>query len=110
MAILFFGTVMLAKAGAIEVPVWSVWLGNISYSLYLVHVYVFEISQRIVGAMPIGPGWSMAVLLVMRPVAAVLCAWAIFRCVEAPLCAWARARLLHARMPRGNSGADQLAR
>ncbi|WP_404601061.1 acyltransferase family protein [Dyella lipolytica] len=90
MTILFFGAVMLAKIGAINVPAWSVWLGDISYSLYLVHVYVFEILQRVAGAIPMNHDTSNAVLFIIRPVAAVICAWVTFRYVEAPLSTLAR--------------------
>ena len=99
MAILFFGAAMLAKAGALKVPAWSVWLGNISYSLYLVHVYVFEIVQRVVGATAMGHDAANIVLFVTRPALAVIVAWLTFRYVEAPISTWARKWLLHLRMP-----------
>jgi exopolysaccharide production protein ExoZ len=99
MAILFFGVLMLAKVEALKVPAWSVWLGNISYSLYLVHVYVFETLQRVVNAIPMNHDAANAVLFVIRPVVAVICAWLTFRYVETPLSTWARNRLLHIRTP-----------
>ena len=99
MAILFFGAAMLAKVDAIKVPAWSVWLGNISYSLYLVHVYVFEVAQRVIGAIPMGYEASRALLFVTRPALAVIVAWLTFRYVEAPISSWARSGLLRIRMP-----------
>ncbi len=99
MAILFFGVFMLAKVDALKVPAWCVWLGNISYSLYLVHVYVFEILQHVVNAIPMNHDAANAVLFVIRPVVAVICAWLTFRYVETPLSTWARNRLLHVRTP-----------
>jgi exopolysaccharide production protein ExoZ len=99
MTILFFGAAMLAKVDAIEVPVWSAWLGNISYSLYLVHVYVFEVVQRIVNTIPMDQEASHALLFITRPAIAVLVAWLTFQYVEAPLSSWARNRLLRIRMP-----------
>ncbi|RUL63445.1 acyltransferase [Dyella dinghuensis] len=99
MAILFFGVGMLAKVGAINVPSWSVWLGNISYSLYLVHVYVFEVAQRVIGAIPIAHEVSNALLFITRPALAVIVAWLTFRYVEAPISSWARKGLLRIRMP-----------
>jgi exopolysaccharide production protein ExoZ len=100
LAILFFGIVMLAKSGDINVPAWSVWMGEISYSLYLVHVYVFEIVQRVVARIPMDPGMFSMVLFVIRPIVAVFCAWATFCCIEAPASAWARRSLLRIRLPR----------
>lgn len=97
-AILFFGVVMLAKLGTVKVPGWSVWMGEISYSLYLVHVYVFEVLQGILGRIPMGHDIFQAALFIVRPVAAVLCAWATFRYVEAPLSAWVRKQLLQIRL------------
>ncbi|RDS80378.1 acyltransferase family protein [Dyella psychrodurans] len=107
LAILFFGVVMLAKNGAIKVPAWSVWVGEISYSLYLVHVYVFEIVQRIVVRIPMSHDMLAVVLFVTRPILAVLCAWATFRCIEAPASAWTRRWLLRLRWPcrRARTGA-----
>lgn len=99
MTILFFGAVMLAKVDALNVPAWSVWLGNISYSLYLVHVYVFEILQRVASVIPMGQSTANTVLFVSRPIVAVICAWVTFRYVEAPISTWARKGLLHIRMP-----------
>lgn len=97
--ILFFGAAMLAKVGALNVPAWSVWLGNISYSLYLVHVYVFEVVQRVVDAIPMNHEVSSALLFVTRPALAVIIAWLTFRYVEAPISTWARKALLRIRMP-----------
>jgi exopolysaccharide production protein ExoZ len=97
LAILFLAAVMLAKIGAIRVPAWSVWMGNLSYSLYLIHVSVFEILQRIVSATPISHGVSNMLLFVLRPVVAVLGAWAMFHYIEAPVSGWARRRLLGIR-------------
>ena len=100
LAIVFVGIALLAKTGAIEVPRWSVWLGGISYSLYLVHVYVFQLAQRIAGTLPLGHPAFELVLLLARPAVAVICAWALFRYVEFPASSGMRRRLLSLRMPR----------
>nr|WP_284733855.1 MULTISPECIES: acyltransferase [unclassified Dyella] len=91
LAIAFTGIALLARIDAIRVPRWSAWMGGISYSLYLVHVYVFELLQRVAAA--------EIVLFLIRPVIAVICAWALFRWVEAPLSRWTRERLLRLCMP-----------
>jgi peptidoglycan/LPS O-acetylase OafA/YrhL len=101
LTILFFGMVLLAKKGAIKAPAGLAWLGGISYSLYLVHVYVFEMVQRAVVRMPLHEDTYQMVLFVMRPVAAVMCAWLAFRYVEAPLSAWVRKGLLRIRIGDG---------
>lgn len=97
--IVFLGMLMLAKMGALKVPAWSVWLGDISYSLYLVHVYVFELLQRAAATIPMEHDSFNGLLFVIRPVVAVLCAWATFRYIEAPLSTWTRKRLLSIRVP-----------
>jgi hypothetical protein len=99
LAIAFLGVVMLAKIGRLAVPAWSVWLGEISYSLYLVHVYVFEAMQRIVAHMPLTPSAANYVLFVARPLVAVLCAWGTFVWVERPASEWMRKSLLAIRVP-----------
>lgn len=98
LVIVFAGVALLARIDAIKVPRWTVWMGGISYSLYLVHVYVFELLQRIAAALPLGHPAFEIVLFVTRPVAAVVCAWALFRYVESPLSTWLRQWLLSLRM------------
>lgn len=98
-AILFLGMVMLAKIDAAKVPAWSVWMGEISYSLYLSHVYVFEVLYRITTHIPMDHGTFRIVLFVARPIAAIICAWVTFRYVEAPLSRWVRKLLLQMRLP-----------
>jgi peptidoglycan/LPS O-acetylase OafA/YrhL len=85
--------VLLAKIDAIRVPQWSLWWGEISYSLYLVHLSVFVALAHVATAIP------QEVVLLSRPVIAVICAWALFRYVESPLSTWARRRLLSLCVP-----------
>ncbi|WP_158628886.1 acyltransferase family protein [Dyella choica] len=94
LTILFLGAVMLAKNGAMRVPAGLVWLGEASYSLYLVHVYVFVLAQRVMMPIPMGADSFRAMLFVARPVLAVMGAWLVFRYVEAPASAWVRKCLL----------------
>lgn len=100
LAWLFFGSAMLAKQGAVSVPAWTAWLGEISYSLYLVHVYVFELVQRAVAHSSWSEGSLGALLFVARPICAVFCAWLVFRYLEAPATSWMRRWLLRLRLPR----------
>ena len=94
LVILFACIVLLAKAGDIAVPAQWVWLGEISYSLYLVHVYVFEIMQRIVTSLSLAPEVAKWTLFVGRPMIAVFCAWITFVCIERPASEWMRKKLL----------------
>jgi peptidoglycan/LPS O-acetylase OafA/YrhL len=99
LAWLFFGCAMLAKQGAVSVPAWTVWLGEISYSLYLVHVYVFELVQRAVAHLSRSDDLLSPLLFAARPGSAVFCAWLAFRYLEAPATNWMRRRLLRLRLP-----------
>ncbi|MFK2891991.1 acyltransferase [Dyella flagellata] len=94
LTLLFFGAVLLAKKGGLVAPAWCVWLGEISYSLYLVHVYVFELVERMAVRIPTSSEMIGAVLFVARPIAAVMAAWMVFRYVEAPASARVRECLL----------------
>jgi exopolysaccharide production protein ExoZ len=99
MSILFFGFVMLAKIEALNVPAWTVALGNMSYSLYLVHVYVFEIAQRVANVLPMSHEASDIALFAIRPVLALIFAWLTYRYIEAPMSSWMRKWLLNLRVP-----------
>lgn len=96
LSVLFLGCVMLAKIGCIRTPAWLAWMGGISYSLYLVHVYVFEWVQRAMNHMPLHTDTRGLLLFMMRPVAAVACAWLVYRYVEKPASTWVRDALLNA--------------
>jgi exopolysaccharide production protein ExoZ len=52
-ALLLFGAVAAERTGLLRVPRWSVFLGEISYGLYLVHPSVIETVRRLAG--PIAP-------------------------------------------------------
>lgn len=94
LAVVFAGIALLARIDALKVPRWSVWMGGVSYSLYLVHVYVFELLQGIATAVGLGHPAFEIVLFVTRPMMAVLCAWVLFRQVESPVSSWVRGRLM----------------
>lgn len=98
LAILFACMVMLAKAGGIKVPTSLVWLGEISYSLYLVHVYVFELMQHAMTHLSLPSDVAKWMLFAGRPMIAVFCAWATFACVEKPASEWMRKQLLEVRL------------
>ena len=98
LTILFVCAVMLEKAGGVKVPTPMVWLGEISYSLYLVHVYVFELMQRVVSYLSFSPDAAKWTLFVGRPMIAVLCAWITFAWVERPTSEWMRKQLLDIRL------------
>ncbi len=68
-----------------RVPAMLVWLGVISYSLYLVHLPILLIVMRLVGemrwaALPAQIGISVVVLALLVPVS-----WVTYRFVERPL-------------------------
>lgn len=94
LAVLFLGIVLLSKLGDIAVPRWSVWLGGISYSLYLVHLLVFAEVIKLVKSLHVPPDQVTAVYMVTRPIAAVVVAYLVFRFVETPSSEWLRKSLM----------------
>ncbi|PTR34332.1 hypothetical protein C8J98_102520 [Luteibacter sp. OK325] len=100
MAIAFLGVVLSAKVRPFQVPARMVWLGDVSYSLYLIHVLAFIVVTAAVAQCGLsGPvaGFSRFVL---QPALALIMAAAMYRYVEAPLSGWLRSVLLPARRTR----------
>src|SRR6201999_4260052 len=83
-AIGFVGAVLWAKARPFEVPLWTAWLGDISYSLYLFHPLAFiALTNAAIHSGLTGPV-AGALRFVLQPALAVVLAPAVFRCVAAP--------------------------
>lgn len=77
---------LLSKATHIPFPRWTVWLGGVSYSLYLIHLLSFQISREAVAKLGIGS--HDGVLLgrfILDPMVAIIFAWILYRVVERPL-------------------------
>lgn len=77
---------LLSKATPIPFPRWTVWMGGISYSLYLIHILGFQISRETVAWL--GIGGNDRVLLghfVLDPMVAIIFAWLLYRIVEQPV-------------------------
>ncbi|CAB3688476.1 hypothetical protein LMG3458_02004 [Achromobacter deleyi] len=87
--LLFLSIAMLSKVAHLGVPTWSLWLGKISYSLYLTHLFVFKILNML--SQELGwtdgdqlPQWHFWV----NPIFALFFAAVVFRYVETPGSAW----------------------
>jgi exopolysaccharide production protein ExoZ len=96
LAVWFFGLALLAKTGEIRVPACAVWLGNISYSLYLIHLYVFSEIVKLSGHLALSAVDATSFFMVVRPIAAVVMSYFVFRYVETPSSDWLRKVLMHA--------------
>lgn len=94
LAVVFLGIVLLAKLGEVRVPAWSVWLGGISYSLYLTHLYVFAYVTKFAAWAHVAPEKSVTFLMVARPFAAIVVAYFVYRFIEGPTSDWMRERLM----------------
>lgn len=82
LAIGFLGVAMLSKNAEIKVPEWTVWLGGISYSLYLTHIYTFMLADRVIDWInPVGRHVEVA-RIVLRPMASILVAYGVYLAVE----------------------------
>lgn len=82
LAVLFLGIAMLSKNGKINVPAWTIWLGGISYSLYLTHIYVFKLTDQALGAMHLDNHHMIVARIAVRPAVAILVAYAVYTFVE----------------------------
>jgi exopolysaccharide production protein ExoZ len=96
-AIAFLGAILAAKARPFRVPAWMVWFGDISYSLYLVHVLAFIVVTRIVAEYGVSGRTAGFVRFVLQPTLAIVMAAAMYHYGEAPLSAWLRSVLLPER-------------
>lgn len=82
---------LLSKTTHIPVPRWTVWLGGISYSLYLIHVFSFQITREAISLLGIaGRDQVMVGHFILDPMVAVIIAWALYRFIEQPLSVSAR--------------------
>lgn len=83
-----------------------VWLGDISYSLYLGHAFVMTAVAVVIKRIPSGPLWAMSIFIV-GVLVSIGIAFLLNRYVEKPSNAWLIARLnLH---PSGRSATAPLA-
>jgi peptidoglycan/LPS O-acetylase OafA/YrhL len=100
MAIAFLGVVLSAKAKPFQVPAWMAWFGDVSYSLYLVHVLAFIGVTEAVTQYGLSGPVAGFVRFIVQPTLAILMAAAMYRYLEAPLSAWLRSALLPERTAR----------
>lgn len=82
---------LLSKTTRIPVPRWTIWLGGISYSLYLIHVLSFQVSREVISLIGIGSGEQIMLgHFLLDPMVAIIFAWLLYRFVEQPLSLTAR--------------------
>jgi exopolysaccharide production protein ExoZ len=93
-AFAFVGIVLAAKPKPLMVPSWITWFGDISYSLYLVHVLVFIMLTRAVDGFGMKGFLAGIMLFLLQPTLAIMVAALTYRFVEVPLSAWVRSVLL----------------
>ncbi len=93
--LILFGVAALERAGKLSVPGWLRELGDVSYSLYLVHILVLLALRRVLAV----PGWldgpgagSFAGFVLLGAVGSVIAAMVSYRLLERPLL-----RLMHGR-------------
>lgn len=97
---LLAGVVAMEHCGALRVPRVAVWLGELSFALYLVHPSVIEATHRLVGVLP--PEWIGAQLALFSINLALTLALAVMlhRYVEQPSIALGRRLVEWTRMRR----------
>lgn len=87
---LLAGLVAMEHCGALRVPRVAVWLGELSYALYLVHPSVIEATHRLVGVL--APEWigSQLMLFALNLALTLVLATLLHRYVEQPSIAMGR--------------------
>jgi peptidoglycan/LPS O-acetylase OafA/YrhL len=99
---LLLSLALLSKVTDVYFPKWTVWLGEISYSLYLTHLYAFQLVHKLVAsATPWmrDPAKSSIVDFVLSPAVAIMVATVVYYFLERPASIGTRLALLklHAR-------------
>lgn len=90
-AVLLWG--MVAVEPIVAVPRWGMTLGSASYAIYLVHVPVNTLMQRVAQRLPDGwRAWGAGHLLLV--LCGVTAGIAVHWIIEKPITRWLRARLL----------------
>jgi len=88
MAALIWGSSYLALRGKLNIPRALVWLGNISYSLYLTHYIVLIVVRRILRSIDVSavpPTLINIIMVVILLVGSLITAWLTYCYFERPL-------------------------
>lgn len=102
--LLFLSVAMLSKTVHLGAPQWLAWLGKISYSLYLTHLFAFGLLDVASHEL----GWTDGDRPAQwhfwaNPIFALIFAAVVYRYVEHPGSAWLK-RVLTTRWPAASSG------
>lgn len=100
---LLLSLALLSKVKEIYFPKWTVWLGEISYSLYLTHLFSFHLVRTLIAtATPWmrDPSKAEIINFVLSPAVAVIVATVVYYLIEKPASLGARRALLklHAKV------------
>jgi peptidoglycan/LPS O-acetylase OafA/YrhL len=94
-AVFFVSMVLLSKAQEISVPRWSIWLGNISFSLYLTHLFGFRMAGIFISHFQIGDPTKIALCNFVANIVFGIVAGAVaYNVVEKPLSSYVQTKLL----------------
>lgn len=89
--VLVLSLALLSKTTPIPFPRWTVWLGGISYSLYLIHLLSFQVSRELVALFGIADHDRVLVgHFLLDPMVAIIFAWLLYHSIEQPLSVAAR--------------------
>ena len=86
---------LLSKEQDIRFPIWTIYLGASSYSLYLLHLLVFGVVERAGNHLKwLDPARLHTSYFLLAPAAAIILSIVFFSSVEKPVSRWARDTLL----------------
>lgn len=96
-ALMLAGVVQAERAGLIQPPCWLVYLGNASYSIYLVHFLGLSLLAKAAKATQLDLVIPGTILFWLHVIGAVGIACAFHHIVEHPIHAWAKRCFGHAK-------------
>lgn len=87
------GLLLIAHDRKVWIPAPLVWLGSLSYSLYLVHPFPIGYFYSILAKLGLFNTAPEVMVFVAGQVLALICAWMIFRFFEQPIIRWAHRKV-----------------
>ncbi|MBL8698760.1 MAG: acyltransferase [Alphaproteobacteria bacterium] len=87
------GSLLILHDRQVRIPTVLVWLGSISYSLYLVHLFPIGYFYAILSRIGLYGYLPEIVVFTIGQALAIFTAWLIFRFVERPIIRWAHRKV-----------------
>lgn len=104
LGVMFLALAFLAKSKELASPKWTLWLGDISYSLYLTHLFGFRLSSWMVARLQLADPIKGAMCNFVGSIALGIVTGAVFyNFVEQPLSRYVQKRLMATLPPKASA-------